>query len=180
MAKVIDPRKVSFDDMPATERQLAYVASLRKQRDVSTMPDSTTESLAKLDAGEQIDRYQVSRLIDELKACDFVARATSDDANPAQSLQGFWITADQQILKVQVAVHGSGREYAKVLDVESGRFEYKPGGMAIVRAESTVRLTVEQAAKLGHLYGRCVLCGATLTDERSIEAGIGPVCAKRL
>ena len=33
MAKATDPRKVSHDDMPATERQLAYVASLRKQRD---------------------------------------------------------------------------------------------------------------------------------------------------
>lgn len=42
------------------------------------------------------------------------------------------------------------------------------------------RLTLEQAQEFGRLYGVCGICGATLTDETSIAAGIGPVCAGRL
>jgi hypothetical protein len=36
-----------------------------------------------------------------------------------------------------------------------------------------------EAKTLGSLYGFCVRCGATLTDDASIKAGIGPICAKR-
>jgi len=36
----------------------------------------------------------------------------------------------------------------------------------------------EQAAKnYGHQLGQCSLCGRTLTNPESIEAGIGPICA---
>jgi len=35
------------------------------------------------------------------------------------------------------------------------------------------------AARYGHELGVCGICGRTLTDPVSIEAGIGPVCAKR-
>jgi hypothetical protein len=38
-------------------------------------------------------------------------------------------------------------------------------------------MTLEDAKEFGRLYGMCCQCGATLTDEKSIEAGIGPVCA---
>jgi hypothetical protein len=40
-------------------------------------------------------------------------------------------------------------------------------------------MSLEEAKAFGRLYGVCVRCGATLTDEQSIEAGIGPVCAGR-
>lgn len=33
------------------------------------------------------------------------------------------------------------------------------------------RMTLEQAKQYGHLYGVCVRCSATLTDEESIAAG---------
>jgi hypothetical protein len=41
------------------------------------------------------------------------------------------------------------------------------------------RLNPEQAKEFGMLYGMCCRCGRELTDEFSIEHGIGPVCAKR-
>jgi hypothetical protein len=40
-------------------------------------------------------------------------------------------------------------------------------------------MTLDQAKAFGALYGACCNCGKTLTDERSIEAGIGPVCARK-
>ena len=82
------------------------------------------------------------------------------------------------IFKVQKAVHGSGRLYAKAL-VEDGNggwtFEYAPG--AIKNLSAATRLTLEEAKRFGVLYGTCCVCGRTLTNEESIAAGIGPICA---
>ena len=89
-----------------------------------------------------------------------------------------WYKLDGVIYKVQKAVHGSGNLYAKRLDPETGDWDYVPG-MAM-RLSDTHRLAREEAAAMGKLYGRCMVCGRTLTDETSIGAGIGPVCAGRL
>src|SRR5215469_12579642 len=103
-------------------------------------------------------------------------------AAPAKAeVQDGFYTDGQRVWKVQVAVHGSGNQYAKVLNTESGSFVYVSGAIGTIRkgmADGTVQpLTLEIAKSLGHLYGRCMVCGRTLTDEGSIAAGIGPVCA---
>lgn len=86
------------------------------------------------------------------------------------------------IVKVQRAVHGSGNLYAKRLVIDeasqSGSFVYEAG--LIRKLRESDRLTKERAAELGHLYGMCIVCGATLTDEKSIERGIGPICFGKL
>ena len=97
---------------------------------------------------------------------------------------GIYRADDGTIYKVQHAAHGSGRLYAKRLTITEdadgarhGRFDYAPGAIHTLRADQ--RLTAEQAAQYGRLYGVCVACGATLTDEDSIARGLGPVCASR-
>jgi len=77
--------------------------------------------------------------------------------------------------KVQVAVHGSGRLYAKRLTTD-GVFVHAPGAIKDIR-EHGRKMSLEEAKECGKLYGTCVRCGRTLTDENSIEAGIGPICA---
>lgn len=59
----------------------------------------------------------------------------------------------------------------------SGSFEY--AGMASRFVQPAWRMSLDEAKTYGTIYGVCVNCGATLTDETSIAAGIGPVCAKR-
>ncbi len=96
----------------------------------------------------------------------------------------------ETIYKVQHAVHGSGKQYAKAL-VRGERwakdgdgkevcwnFEYAPG--AISKLSPADRMTLDEAKAFGALYGTCCVCGRTLTDEVSIAAGIGPVCAGRV
>jgi hypothetical protein len=91
-------------------------------------------------------------------------------------------------VKVQVAVHGSGRPYTKRLTaqrpqpedggVTQWKFEMFHGGMQRLRTSDNVRkMTLEEAVQFGKLYGVCCRCGRTLTDENSIAAGIGPICA---
>jgi hypothetical protein len=99
------------------------------------------------------------------------------------------------VYKVQKAVHGSGHSYAKRLvppgDRTDGardpvmglqghtraRFEYDKGAIRSLTADDL--MTLEQAKEYGAIYGVCCNCGATLTDETSIELGIGPVCRSK-
>jgi hypothetical protein len=87
---------------------------------------------------------------------------------------------EMKIYKVQHAVHGSGRQYAKVLvkyDDDSWGFEIARGVIFKLRPEH--KMSLEDAKKFGALYGTCCVCGRTLTNEESIEAGIGPICASK-
>lgn len=85
--------------------------------------------------------------------------------------EGMYATADDRIVKVQESQ--AGRLYAKVLT--GGSFEYAPGAMRdIVR-----KLTLDEAKAYGKVTGQCCVCARKLTNEDSIAAGIGPVCAGR-
>jgi hypothetical protein len=50
----------------------------------------------------------------------------------------------------------------------------------VYKLTSADRMTLEDAKEFGALYGTCCVCGRLLTNEVSIEAGIGPVCGKRV
>lgn len=114
------------------------------------------------------------------------------DANPAggsDADEGMYVYKNQ-VYKVIVAVHGSGHLYAKRLEVsqheEGTELEGKPKG-TFVKATGMLRflrqehkMSLEEAKRYGSLYGFCVRCGATLTDEGSIAAGIGPICAGKM
>ena len=116
---------------------------------------------------------------------------TAADETPAPELpetrvsrepagEGMFKAPDGTIYKVQRAVHGSGRLYAKRLVVTGGlegEFVMAPG--AYSRIDPAWRMSLAEAAAFGSLYGFCVRCGRTLTDEISIANGIGPVCAGR-
>jgi hypothetical protein len=85
---------------------------------------------------------------------------------------------DDVVYKVQHAIHGSGKPYAKMLvpnaPGEKARFEYAPGAINKLRPEH--KMTMEQAKEWGALYGTCVRCGLLLTREDSIERKMGLTC----
>jgi hypothetical protein len=102
--------------------------------------------------------------------------------DPEMLEDGFYVL-NGVVYKVIVAVHASGRKYAKVLDVD-GSWDRAPGAIRRLRPEH--KMTLVQALEVAkryatdmssELYGRCFVCGRTLTDEDSIAANIGPVCA---
>lgn len=73
----------------------------------------------------------------------------------------------------------SGRPYAKRLI--DGKWSYEAGGIARARQGHvmTGNALAEWASKYGHAHGNCVFCGLELSDERSVTAGYGQVCADR-
>ena len=87
---------------------------------------------------------------------------------------GMYITADERIVKAKQSGN-TGRLYGKVL-TDEGRFEYDP---KVIR-EVVRKLTLEEAKAYGQRTGVCCVCGRELTNEASIEAGIGPICSSRL
>lgn len=61
---------------------------------------------------------------------------------------------------------------------DRGEFEYEKGAIRLLAAED--RMTLEQAQEHGVQHGWCCVCGAHLTDPKSIARGIGPVCAGKV
>jgi hypothetical protein len=113
---------------------------------------------------------------------------------PREITEGMWYIGER-IVKVQRAVHGSQHLYTKELvriepargddgeDISPGSWEFERlyGGMKELRKGENVRkMTLEEAVQFGKLYGICCRCAATLTDENSIAAGIGPICAGKI
>lgn len=90
---------------------------------------------------------------------------------------GMYRVANGDIYRVHQS-RETGNLYAKKLDVISNSFEYEQG--AIRRLKASDKMTLEQAKAWGMETGICCVCGAFLTDERSVAVGIGPVCATRV
>lgn len=103
------------------------------------------------------------------------ARRTSCDK---VTEDGMYKVGDQ-IFKVQWNQERS-HLYAKALQKdEDGKwfFSFVPGGLHRIRPEH--KMSKEDAKSFGALYGTCCVCGKTLTNEESIDRGIGPVCANK-
>lgn len=143
---------------PASDKQKNFASSLRKRKNAKLL-DKDPESMT---------RQEVSKEIDYLLALPDAPKLAQLELEAAIYLY------EGEVVKVQRAVHGSGNMYAKVLNPDIGKFEYAPGMINKLHPEH--RMTLEQAKEYGAVYGVCCSCGATLTDEQSIEAGMGRVC----
>lgn len=181
----------------ATHKQIMYIVSLATKRgyDVRAMVAETDESgeiilNASGECSPKISKTAASasikKLLDPRSEIDAPKIATSVQVQTKVELEdGMYRVAlddshEMKIYKVQHAVHGSGRQYAKVLvqyDDDSWGFEIARGVIFKLRPEH--KMSLEDAKKFGALYGTCCVCGRTLTNEESIEAGIGPICASK-
>lgn len=93
---------------------------------------------------------------------------------------------DGEVYMVIKAIYGSGRPYAKKLTpmseprqlangkIRTHAFTKATGAINKIRPE--MRMTEEQAAHFGQLYGACVRCGMTLTREESKNRAMGSTC----
>lgn len=163
-------------------KQDAFLRSLFEDRQIAKVGGpldgkSFDEFIAAMVEGDFIttDSKGASALIDAWKAAPRKETPKAAAGSLDEDEDGFFVTPDGKVVKVQFNRARTNR-YAKVLDTETGAFEY--AGKAPLRWELE-RLTAERAAELGRLYGMCVACGATLTDEDSIERGLGPICANK-
>lgn len=144
----------------ASERQVNFI------RDLMTQAGATRQEADEADFSS-VTKSQASDMIVGLKQ----AIKNRPVVEPPEGIHYF----DGVVYKVQVA-QSSGRKYAKELSGDS--WNYAGRGPLSNLSESTL-MTLEDAQEYGKLYGVCARCGAVLTKEESIAAGIGPVCATR-
>lgn len=135
--------------------------------------DRMTRSEASAAIGQAMDNNEMLR--QELEGLGVQEEPTLSE--PQYVSETGMYQVDGRIFKV-LPSRNSDRHYAKELVGEGDgtyRFAYARGAMRFLRAEH--RMTDEQAREFGRTTGICCVCARLLTDPKSIEAGIGPVCA---
>jgi hypothetical protein len=158
-------------------KQLAWIGRMIETKAwEQAEPASYVERVREIAKGAPVKA--AGPLIDFLKPLPFKGRGS---ANSDPVKEAGMYKSGGQIYKVQAA-RESGNLYAKRLvpggPGEKASFEYAKG--AISKLQASDRLSMEDAKEFGALYGQCCVCGRLLTNEVSIEAGIGPICGGRL
>lgn len=148
---------------PASPRQISFLTSLASERDF----DLASRNPAGLTVRE------ASELIEFLLAMPKPASRVAF----VELEVGMYRLDNGDIYRVQRS-RESGRLYAKKLDWANNTFVYEAGAMRVLTADD--RMTLADAKAWGVETGICCVCSAFLTDPKSVEAGIGPVCAKRV
>ena len=163
--------------------QLEYVNILAAKK---ALTPTLISQIQRVRGGEATTR-ETSALIDQLKVCGW--KPATPNA-PAATLQvaelgyykfgGEFYTVCQNRAKT--------RSYAKVFSLVPWRDEdgeehaavwkYVRGMVTTLRPEHKV--TIQEAKDFGHLHGRCLICARVLSDPKSVEQGIGPICITRL
>lgn len=162
---------------PATPKQENFINNLaRKAANFDALTPEQEATFKKVLASEFISKDDASYLITGLLKCDQKPRG--EMAKP-----GYYIHRSGAYLVVVKNKKGDAT-YAKRLDVtkEEGqrakaRWVYAPG-MGTEVAHMTP-MSLQEAAKFGHLHGVCFVCCRALTDPESVKRGIGPVCATK-
>jgi hypothetical protein len=116
------------------------------------------------------------------------ATQNANEAAEPEALKPGMYCLGEEIYKVQVS-KTSGNPYAKRLEriggdrlsetdqVVNWDFVYAPG--AVRALTPAMRMTLAEAQAFGIRFGICCVCGAFLSDAKSVANGIGPVCARR-
>jgi Family of unknown function (DUF6011) len=154
----------------ATEKQIAFATFLATER---LEGEERWNAITKI---ATYDRQEISLYIDSLLA---MPRPTSTEHSPLTGPESVGMYRVGSVFyKVQLSQ--AGRLYAKevVASPTGVRFEYAPGAIRSITPDH--RITMDQAKEFGMQYGACCWCGRTLTDDKSIAAGIGPVCANKI
>lgn len=150
--------------VPASERQQEFITNLLRDKDV---PDKTRESIGD---PSTLTKDAATKVIDWL-----LKRPSVQVLNAVRDIGSY--RKDGVIYRVRKS-RQTGKLYAQRLDPNSQSFVYEPG--LIKSLTETDRMTLEEAKAYGVQFGICCVCAAPLTDPKSVAAGIGPVCAKRV
>lgn len=156
---------------PASEKQIAFISKLINDKDTTSSAQAVAIDMVMAAGSHTITKTEASKYIDVLMALPNKNTKTKKQAPAA----GYYVYKNE-VYKVQVSP-STGNAYAKVFTQEGG-WLYAQG--MVNKMHDAQPLTLEKAKEFGHLYGSCIICGRTLTDESSIDAGIGPVCAGKL
>jgi hypothetical protein len=135
--------------------------------------------------------YYASNIISELLAMPKASKKAKEESKTEELVEGIY-TDDVHTYKAYVSQDGS-RLLCKALIEETHEEKIKGGfktfefsweyaGMAMrfIKLPAFRLVTGDEAKHYGRISGQCCRCGRRLTDETSVENGIGPECSKKI
>jgi hypothetical protein len=156
---------------PATEKQLGFIYSLLKEID----GDNAGEAMLAFTDGDPTTK-SASAFIDRLKTEITGVVHAPLVVGEIDIPEGLHYIG-QQVYRIRKS-KSSGKRYAELLDTEAREFRYV-GRKPLAGASANTLMTLDEAKVFGKAFGFCVRCCALLEDPASVEAGVGPVCAKK-
>lgn len=133
---------------------------------------------------QKMDRDEVAEVMTERELRDAETRPSRRTSGQRVTEDGMYRNpATDQIFKVQWNLKRTGLYAKQLVMSETGdpkspwHAEFVFDRNAISKLAPEMKMTLEDAKAFGALYGTCCNCGRTLTNEESIAAGIGPICA---
>ena len=156
---------------PPTDKQISYIDLLQQNRNSGEIIVNTYLAHNKVASIHQLQREQVTLLIEALKAQPI---AEVQNADPVTEVGAY--LHDGTIYSVR-----KGRESnllrAYIFNADEHRWDYVPRMVEEILASE--RLSLSEAIKHSSQTGSCVHCGRTLTLQSSVVRGIGPICASK-
>lgn len=153
------------DPRPVSPKQLTFLGKLFAERGIA--PESYVRPRSVTEASE---------LITHLLALPKPSKGPSSASEATLVTEPGMYTLDGHIFKVTPKRYGKGFNVKRATPDSATHFEYYGSAYSIRGAR---KLTQDEAAAWGDVYGFCVCCGRLLTDPESIAAGIGPVCVTK-
>jgi len=172
----------SFDpQMLATEPMKNLIRILIETRVFKPEDRDLLDLMGKaLSSGEEFDLSVARKFIDRYKPYPQKQPEKRRGSEIKVSRDGIYYDRELNTLYKVQWNQDRTRLFAKV-GVEIGgkklEWDYRPG--LIYRLQPEWQLTFEEAKEFGALYGQCIRCGRELSNEKSIEQSMGPICSGR-
>jgi hypothetical protein len=160
----------------ATPKQIAFVNRLAGEKDLTP---ELAQSVAMVESSpSRAASSLINILIDRPRRR--VAPAATAAAAAAELTDGMYLVGNK-IFKAYIGQSGRllCKELVQGFDAFDDAWSFEYRGMAHRYVKVSDKMSLVEAKEFGAIYGICCCCGRTLTDEGSIAAGIGPICARR-
>lgn len=150
---------------PATDKQIEFLIKL--------LAEKIEDPAKSLDAIKWVNEHKLSKATASAKISEYMAMPTVRKAFSSTSeLDEGMYRMNDEIFKVYRTQAG----HLATKQLTEDGFEYM-GRKPLHSLTAEHRMTLDEAKEYGKVTGTCCNCGRTLTNEESIEAGIGPICA---
>lgn len=187
--KLIDrPIKAGVPVKLASEKQINFLRKLIDEKAWELAGGEDYAPIVNVQTGEPVSAKSAGEAITWLLT---LARKPVETTTTVDLESGIYLH-DGQVFKVYTN-QARTRMLAKLLVLPEGwvdlsrnereasdsqpQWIYQGVASRFVKADE--KMTLEQAKEFGAIYGVCSNCGRLLTNEDSIEAGLGPICRNK-